>query len=194
MKDFKIKFRLYKWHFYLLGLILLNWGIGIMTDYRLNSNLIYILKIILYLTGIVLFFKTLRPFKLMAVYFSFYVISVFLTGFFFLFGGIFLAVMSSFALYPIFPKQTKYKTETIKIYDHFQGFLSSCCSYEVVEPKLFIFEKHLGYIKIEGSIDTDIDEFSYKNNTIIHKYKLDYYEYDRQTTTARDTTVILDFE
>ena len=191
MKDFIIKLRLEKWHFYLLGLVLVNFGIGLITGYRLNQNLTFILKVILYLTGLILFFVTLRPFKKIAIYYLFYVISSVVTGLFFLFGGIFLAILSSLVLYPIVPKQTEYKTETIKIYDRFQGFMARCCSYEVVEPKLYFFEKHLGYINIEKPIDADKDEFNFKSNTIIYKYTLDN---DGQTTAVRDTTEILNFE
>lgn len=191
MKGILYKIRLEKWHFYLLGTVLINFGIGLMTGYRLNQNLTFILKVILYLTGLILFLTTFRPFKKIAIYYSFYAISVVLTGLFFLFGGIFLAILSSLILFPIVPKQTEYKTETIKIYDRFQGFMARCCSYEVVEPKLFIFEKYLGYINIEKPIDPDKDEFNFINNKIIYKYKLDN---DGQTTTVRDTTEILDFE
>ena len=194
MKDIKTNFRLEKWYFYLLGLVQINFGIGIITGYRLNQNLTFILKVILYLTGTLMFFKTLRPLKKMTLYFSFYLISGVLTGLFFLFGGIFLAILSSIFLYPIVPKQTEYKTETIKIYDRFQGFMASCCSYEVVEPKLYFLEKHLGYINIEKSIDADKDKFIYKNNTIIYKHELYINEYNRQTTTVKDTTEILNFE
>jgi hypothetical protein len=194
MKDFKINFKLEKWHYYLLGLVLINFGIGVFTSYRLNQNLTLILKTILYLTGVLLFFKTLKPFKLVTAYFSFYLISAALTGLFFLFGGIFLAILSSVVLYPIYPKQTEYKTETIRIYDRFQGFMSRCCSYEVVEPKLYFFEKHLGYINIEKPIDAAKDVFTLKDNTIIYKYELENYESDNRTKEIRDTTVVLNFE
>jgi hypothetical protein len=190
MKEFLNKIKLEKWHFYLLGVVLINFGIGLFTGYRLNQNLTFFLKIILYLTGLILFLTTLRPFKKIAVYYSLYAISGVLTGLFFLFGGIFLAILSSLVLFPIVPKQTEYKTETIKIYDRFQGFMARCCSYEVVESKLYIFEKHLGYINIERPIDADKDEFIFKNNTIIYQYELDN---DGQTT-VRDTTEILNFE
>src|SRR5690606_19935369 len=132
----------------------------------------------------------IKPFKKTAIYYSFYAISGVLTGLFFLFGGIFLAILSSLVLIPIVPKQTEYKRETLKIYDRFQGFMARCCSYEVVEPKLYIFEKHLGYINIEKPIDADKDEFIFKNNTIIYKYELNN---DGQAT-VRDTTEILKFE
>ena len=125
------------------------------------------------------------------VYYSFYFISVVLTGLFFLFGGILLAILSSLVLFPIFPKQTEYKTETIKIYDRFQGFMAPCCSYEVVETKLYIFENHLGYINIEKPINPKKDEFSFKDNVIIYKHK---FNIDRTTKEARDTTEILNFE
>jgi len=64
----------------------------------------------------------------------------------------------------------------------------------VIEPKLFIFEKHLGYINIEKTIDAEKDEFSFKNNRIIYKYELDNNENDKQTKAVRDTTEILNFE
>lgn len=191
MKELIIKVRLEKWHFYLLGLILINFGVGLITGYRLNQNLTFGLKAILYLTGLILFFTTIKPFKKVAIYYSFYLISGVVTGLFFLFGGIFLAILSSLVLYPIAPKQTEYKTETIKVYDRFQGFMAPCCSYDVVEPKLFFFEKHLGYINIDKPIDADKDEFSFKNNKIIYKYKVHNY---RQTSTVGDTTVVLDLE
>ena len=183
--------RLEKWHFYLLGLVFINFGIGIISGYRLNQDLTFILKVILYLTGLILFLTTLRPFKKIAFYYAFYAVSGILTGLFLLFGGIFLAILSSLVLVPIVPKQTEYKTETIKIYDRFQGFMARCCSYEVVEPKLYIFEKHLGYINIEKPIDAEKDEFSFKNNTIIYTYEMDN---NGQTKIVRDTTEILKFE
>ena len=94
-------------------------------------------------------------------------------------------------LYPIVPKQTEYKIETIRIYDKFQNFIAFRCSYEVVKPELYVFEKHWGYLNIEKTIEADKDEFVFKNNTIIYKYELDS---AGQTTTSIDTTEILNFE
>jgi hypothetical protein len=138
-----------------------------------------------------MFLTTIKPFKKIAVYYSFYAILRVVTGLFFLFGGISLAILSSLVLIPIFPKQTEYKTETIKIYDRFQGFMSRCCSYEVTEPKLYIFEKHLGYINIKKPINAEQDEFSLNNNTIIYKYEIT--NYNNQTKKLQDTTEILNF-
>jgi len=193
MKDSKIKFKLENWHFYLLGIVLVNFGIGYITGYRLNQNVTFVLKVVIYLTGMFLFFKSLRPFKLKAVYYIFYPITVAVTGLLFFLGGIFLAVLATFLLYPIFPSQTEYKAENIIIYNRFQGFMSSGYSYEVVEPKFYIFEKHLGYINTPKPIDAEKDEFILMDNKIIYKYELENYKYDNQTDNIRDTIVILNF-
>ena len=186
MKNDNIKFKLIKWHFYLLSFILLNFGIEFFTGYRLNQYMTIFFKLILYLSGTILFFKSIRPFKGISIYFSFYTISAVIPGLFFLLGGIFLAILSSVLLYPIYPKQVEYKTQTITIYDRFQGFMSRCCSYEVVEPKAYIFEKHIGFLNIEKPIDPNKDEFRLHNNTIIYKYKID--------KSIRDTTEIIKLE
>ncbi len=186
-----IKLSLEKWHFYLLVLVLLNFGIGLITGYRLNPNLTFVLKVILYLTGIILFITTIRPFKKIAIYYLFYPISGLLPVLFYLFGGIFFSILSTIVLFPIVPKQIEHKTESIKIYYRFQGFMAPCCSYEVVEPKLYIFEKQLGYIKIDNPINAERDSFSLKNNVIYYKYEIGN---GGVAKSVRDTTVILKLE
>ena len=190
MTDLKNTIRLEKCHFYLLGFVFLNFAIGQITGYSLNQNIIFILKVILYLTGLILFLMTIKPFKKKAIYYFFYTMPIVVIGLFILFQGIFLAMMSSVVLMPIIPKLTEYKTDKIKIYDRFQGFMAGCCSYEVVETKLYIFEKHLGYIKTEQTINGDKDEFKLENNMIVHKYQL----YNDGEKNVRDTTEILHFE
>lgn len=80
------------------------------------------------------------------------------------------------------------------IYDRYQGFMARCCSYEVAAPKLYIFEKHLGYINIEKPIDGGKDKFILKDNEIIYKYELGNLKYGKQVMKMRDTTEILNFE
>ena len=138
-----------------------------------------------------LFLISLKPFKKRVIYYSFYIVSLGLLGLFMMFGGVFLAIVSSLALYPIYTKETKYQTETIKIYDRFQGFMGRCCTYEVVVPKRYLFEKHLGYIYIDKPINDKKDEFRLKNNSIIYKYEL---ERIGPSENTRDSTEILYFE
>ena len=191
MSVFIHKINIRKLHFYLLGFVLINFVLGNITGYRLEQDTLYILKIILYFTGVILFFTSTKPFKKIAIYYLFYVISAVISVLMFLFGGMLLIILSSIFLHPIYPKKTEYESETIKIYNRFRGIMSPCCSYEVVENKLYIFEKHLGYINIEKPIDVENDAFDFKNNTIIYKHKLNNY---KQTKTIIDTTEILNFE
>lgn len=72
--------------------------------------------------------------------------------------------------------------------------MAPCCSYELVKPKLYIFEKHLGYINIEKPIDAKKDEFEFRNNKIVYKYELENYGYNKQTKKIRDTIEILTLE
>ena len=51
-------------------------------------------------------------------------------------------------LSPIYPLSAEYKSDLI-IYEKFNGFLGACCYYEVSEPKVIIFEKKLGVIRID---------------------------------------------
>lgn len=77
----------------------------------------------------------------------------------------------------------------MKIYDRYQGFFARCCSYEIVEPKFYILEKHIGYIRINEPIGSGKGEFVIQHNSIIYKYKLDN---DGQKT--RDTSEVFYFE
>lgn len=189
--DFIKNIRLQKWHFYLLGVIVLNFVIGQITGYRLSQNLTFTLTVILYLTGLILFFTTIRPFKKFALYYSYYAISIVLIGVFFLVGGIFFALLSSLLISPIFPEQTKYESEKLVFYERYQGIIARCCSYEVVEPKLYFFEKHLGYINMERPINADKDEFSFSDKKLYYEFEL---ESDSPMNTVKDTTVVLPFE
>lgn len=153
-------------HFWLLGFVLVHFAIESFSGFRLHPNVFFALKILLYVSGILLFFKSVKPFKAIAGYFSFYAISGTVTGLFFLFGGIFLAMLSSVLLFPIYPNDVRYASDNLKIYDHFQGLMSRCCSYEVAEPKYFLFEKNLGTIETENPLDKS-DKFSLQNGKLV---------------------------
>lgn len=189
MKGDNFKYNLIKWHFYLLAFILLNFGTEILIGYRLNQNLSIFFKSALYLSGIILFFNSIRPFKIISIYFSFYTITTVIL----VFIGSFFEILSSFFSYPIYPRQTEQRTETIKLYNRTQGFLNNCCSYEIVESKLYIFEKHLGFIKTDNLIDPNKDKLILNNKEIIYKYQIEDYNYETRTKVTRDKTEIFKF-
>lgn len=180
------KHKLVKFHFYLLAIILVNFALSFW-DLRLNQGFLFILKVALYTSGIVLFYRVIRPFKLISIYFSFYTISAICIGFFFLFGGMFLALLTSIFLYPISPNQFVYKTENIKIYSEFNGFLGTCCSYEVVETKLYIFEKKLGNISTIRPINRKNDKVFFQKNKIVHHYENVTYDTVLHKEIKKDT-------
>jgi hypothetical protein len=159
-------------HFSVLGFVILNFIIKLITNYGVNSELIFILKIVIYVSGIVLFFMNRKQLKKISIYFFYYLISVIIICFFWLFGGIFLAILSSIVLKPIFHKEIKYQKENLKIYSNFSGFFASCCEYEVVENKLLIFEKSYGILRIEGQLETENNEIEIKNNQVVYKNKV----------------------
>lgn len=169
----EIKQKITKVHFYLLGFLLLNFLLQLVSSLSLNFKIIYTIKIILYLTGFILFFFNCKPFKKIAFYFSFYVISPVLIILFWLFRGIFLGLLSSFILLPIYPKDIKYKKENIKVYPKFQGFLGACCTYEVVENKFLIFEKHYGEIKLYEEIEINKFDVKIENDSIVYNHEVE---------------------
>lgn len=156
-------------HLCLLVFILLNFASQELLGYRVHTGVIFYLKVLLYVSGILLFLKTLRPFKPVAVYFSYYALAPVIFSLFLIFGGISMALISSIAIYPISPKPLAYNDNTLKIYQSFSGFMGGCCQYEVVQPKVFLIEKFLGSIRTENPINADT-EFLLDNHRLFYKY------------------------
>jgi hypothetical protein len=140
-------------HFYLLGILLFNLAFRGITGLGLNYTLIVLMKGILYLTGIFLFFKNLRPFKMIASYFSLYVLTPTIVVIFYFVGGIFLGLLSSMALAPIMPIESEYNDGNVKIYSEFNGFLGPCCRYYALQNRLYLFEQTKGNIHIGKRIN-----------------------------------------
>lgn len=174
-------------HFFLLGFVLLNFIIQIVTNYGLNNKLIFILKIIIYSTGIILFFINIKPIRKITFYFLYYLLTIIIAFLFWLFGGIFLAILASLVLKPIYPKENIYQNDNLKIYHNFESFFAHCCEYEIVENKLLIFEKNYGKINFEGIINPEKDEIKLINNVIEYKHKVKIYNSETQMEIETDT-------
>lgn len=192
MREVNIKPMLQRWHFYILGFVLLHFVLGIITGYRLHEYVVSSLKVMVYFTGLMLFLQSLKPLKTIAVYYGFYALTVLLTGLVAVFGGMFLAIVSVIFLFPIVPKQTVFQSDELKIYSRFQGFMAPCCSYEVVVPQSFLLEKHLGFIHIENPIDQGSDVFRLQGNKLFYTHKKEFYGPTGSAT--RDTTELLFLE
>jgi len=181
-----------KIHFSILGFVFLNFLIQCFTKYGLNSELIFILKIIILFSGIGLFFLNLKPLKKITIYYSYYFLAFLIGILFWLFGGIFLALLSSIILKPIYPKEINYQKDNLKIYTNFNGFFAACCEYEITENKLLIFEKYIGKIKVEGQIETEKSDMKIINNVIEYKHKT--IDYQNEIEIEKDTIEIIKIE
>ena len=61
----------------------------------------------------------------------------------YLFGGIFLGIVNSIILYPVYPNEIKFQNDNYIVYSNFTGFLGKCCRYEITERKFLIFEEKI---------------------------------------------------
>ena len=106
---------------------------------------------------------------------------------FYLFGGLFLGLLTSLISYPIYPKEVKYAKEDLRIYNKFGGFIGACCKYEVAENKLIMFQKIYGEILLQGTIETENVEMKLVNNAIEYRYNVENYNPELQIEIKTDT-------
>ncbi len=189
----KIKQTITKTHFYILIFIILNFASKLFLDFSLNYSIAFFFKIIIYLTGTILFFLNLKPFRKVALYFSFFALTPLIPALLWLFHGIFLGILSSIFLFPIFPNDIQYEKDNLKVYTQFQGFLGACCTYEITQQKFFLFEKHLGEIKYEN-IDFKNFDVKVENDSIKMKLKEPDYDYERNQEINYDTIIKLEIK
>jgi len=186
----KIKQTITKTHFYLLVFIILNLAFKTFVEISLHYRIAFLIKIIIYLTGAILFFLNLKPFKKVAFYFSFFVWTPLIIALFFIFHGILLGLLSSIFLSPIFPNEIQYEKDNLKVYSKYQGFLGACCTYEITEQKFFLFEKHLGEIKHE-SIDFKNFDLKVENDSIKMKFEESNYDFEKRQEFRTDSIIKL---
>ncbi len=164
-----MKSKLTQFHVYLLAFLIFHFVFARIIGYGFNQTVIFSIKIILYLSGLVLFIYHLKPFRKLTFYFSYYLITPIVALMGYLFGGVFLVgIMMSILLFPIMPKPIALEKEDIVIYKKYQGFLGACCTYEVYQRKWFLFEKYRSEIYSDGA---DYDSFQIVTNREIMRLK-----------------------
>lgn len=155
-----MKNKIFKFHFFVLIFLIIHSLISKLIGFGFSQSIVFGLKIILYISGFIFFFLSLKPFKKRNLYFSYYVITPIVTLLGYIFGGIFLVgILGSILLFPIYPKEKAFEKKDIIVYYKFQGFLGACCSYEIYQKKYVIFEKHRQDIKVDGGIDFEKDTY-----------------------------------
>ena len=99
----KLQKALIKFHFAVLVIVLLNILFEALTKYSLDDHLELAMAVVVALSGGMLFFFCLRPFKKIAFYFSMYVLLMILAVLAWIFRSFFFGVILVILLYPIFP-------------------------------------------------------------------------------------------
>lgn len=158
-------------------------------DISLNRKLSFGLKLILYVTGIFLFFKTIKPFHKISIYFSLYLLSPILIFIGWIIDGIFVAILASIFLFLFAPSENLKKIENITIYKKFGGLLGSCFDYEFTKEELLIFERKVAELNFEN-VNFDKVPMEIKSDTLYLNFVLK--EHDAQGNYfAKDSIIKL---
>jgi hypothetical protein len=140
-----------------LSVAILNALINLLTAYSLEGNIEFGVKILAVISGLMLFFFYLKPFKKISLYFSIYPTIGVLLILGLIFRGIFWALVISVVLFPLIPEDKEFEDNGIIISTPFQGFMARCCSYQIKERQLIIFEKDYGKWVLEGEGPIDFE-------------------------------------
>ena len=180
-----------KIHFYLLGFTILNFTLKSTIEISLNYRLAYFITLLVYASGIILFFWNFKPFKKVGFYFSFYVITPILILIFWLFGGIFFVIKASIVLYPIQPNDIEIEKNNFVIYQENQGFLGMCCPYEITEKQFLILEKKIKEIDLNNEIEFNDNSIYTINGKTELRIKFEGYQFLERNLPERDTIILI---
>ena len=176
-------------HIVSLILLLINFSIKIAFELNLAANLLFVFKILFYISAVVLFFLYVKPFKKISLYFSIYVFSPVIIGLSWLFDGIFGAILASIFLFFFMPNDVRFENNEILINQKFGGLFGRCCKYEVIRKKMFLFEEKVSDFDFNRNIyvqknDIKITDSILKMHLILKDYDIleDHY-------IAKDTTI-----
>ncbi|MBD8491001.1 hypothetical protein IFO69_19770 [Echinicola sp. CAU 1574] len=149
-----------------------------MTAYSLGGNIAFGIKVLAVISGLILFFFYLKPFKKITLYFSIYPLIGVLSMLGLIFRGIVWALVLSVVLFPLIPDEKEFEENEIIISTPFQGFMAPCCPYEIKERQLLILEKNYGKWELEGEgpIDFETVEISSNDNEIEITYSTNFDE------------------
>jgi len=180
---------LLKIHFGLLLLVFLNFILRQLTDFSLGSFIIFPFKITIYLTGLFLFFLTIKPFQKKVMYFALYLLSPLGVLLSWLVDGLFGAIVGAIFLLTITVDDPIATADNYMISKPFAGFIAPCCKYNVKRNYFYVVEKKIGEFQIEET-DLTSAKFSVSEDERTLKLKCQFTDWDR-TVHKVDTTLIL---
>lgn len=187
----KLKKVFLKIHLASVIFLLINFFIKTIFGLSLISNLVLIFKILLYASGMLLFFLYLKPFNKLSFYFSLYFFSPIIIGLSWLIDGIFGAILGSVFLFLFMPSDVRFENNEILINKKTGGLLGSCCDYEVIKKKMFLFEEKV----VEFNFDEDIylkkNDVQLRENYLQIHLILKDYDLKEDHDVAKDTTLFV---
>lgn len=190
MTKTRLKTNLTRLHFLFLAIGIFNWLSQQLSGISLNREVAYGLSVLVFISGLILFFWNLKPFKLIQIYYSYYFLTPLLTLFLWLFGGLFLALMSSVLLYPIYPNEKIFEDEHFTVYHQFQGFMGDCCPMTITQKQYWLMEEKLTEVDFYANTAIHAVGFSESNDReLIIEY--DRYDYHTNNFIPADTIVKL---
>jgi hypothetical protein len=163
-------------HFIALTIVILNSLFKNFIAFSLAGEIEFGIKILIVISGLLLFFFYLRPFKKINTYFSIYAIAGIFLIIGLIFRGIFGALIISIILFPIIPNDKEFENNGIIISTPFQGFMAPCCSYQLKERQLLIFERDYGIFELEGGgpINFETMNIDQSETEILLTYSTDF--------------------
>ena len=183
----KLKTLLLKSHFLLIALVVINFAFKNLLSISLNYQFVFILKVLIYISGFLLLFFHLKPLKKITIYFSFYVWSPIMILIAWLIDGIFGAILASIFLFFFMPDDSRLKDSDINIYKKFGGFMAMCCNYEITESKLLIFEKKIADFSFEENLYFKKENIHLKENVLEIRMNLKEYDFNENNYYGNDT-------
>ena len=157
----------------------------------LNYRFAYFITLIIYASGIILFFWNYKLFKKASLYFGFYAITPILTLLFWLFGGFFFGIITSIVLYPIQLNHIEIEKNAFVIYQKTQGFLGMCCTYEITEKQFLLLERRIKEINLNNEIEFNDTSIYTTNGKTELKIKYEEYQFQDVNLPEKDTIILI---
>jgi len=148
--EMKRKTGLYQLHFGLLIFLVLHFIVSLIVGWQLKASLLFWVKIIAFLSGIVLFFISWKNRSKLKYYFGIYVFSPLIVGIGYLLDGLMGAILASFFFVFFHVPEKVVSNGYFQVETAYDGFLSACCHYNLNERKFLILEKRLTRFELEA--------------------------------------------
>ena len=176
----KRKTGLYQLHFGLLIFLVLHFIVSLIVGWQLTASLLFWLKIIAFLSGIVLFFISWKNRSKLKYYFGIYVFSPLIVGIGYLLDGLMGAILASFFFVFFHVPEIVVSNGNFQVETAYAGFLSACCHYNLTERKFLILEKHHNRFELEAMPNEILKLETPANRQAV----LFFRDYENQTDTT----------